>query len=142
MERSRELLLIVDEGDNKPLPLTAVKLLLPGWQLRFHRPPGPLRLLYGNDDIGKPRYDVAVLAPSVMTGTARDVVAEPERAPEPPAPIVSPRAFWVGLGCRRGAAARAAGPAYFFRDCAATFATWSMTRSRLPLQIFSICASV
>ena len=96
-ERSRELLLIVDEGDNKPLPVTAVRLLLPGWQLRFHRPPGPLRLLYGNDDIGRPRYDVAVLAPSVMTGTARDVVAAPERAPEPPAPIVSPRAFWVGL---------------------------------------------
>ena len=38
-ERSRELLLIVDEGDNKPLPITGVRLLLPGWQLRFHRPP-------------------------------------------------------------------------------------------------------
>ena len=97
-ERSRELLLIVDEGDNKPLPMTGVRLLLPGWQLRFHRPPGPLRLIYGKDDIGNPHYDVAVLAPSVMTGAARDVVAEPERALEPPATIVSPRAFWVGLG--------------------------------------------
>jgi hypothetical protein len=97
-ERSRELLLIVDEGDNKPLPVTAVRLLLPGWQLRFHRPPGPLRLLYGKDDIRRPHYDVAVLAPSVMTGPASVVVAEPERAPEPPATMVSPRAFWVGLG--------------------------------------------
>jgi hypothetical protein len=33
-------------------------------------------------------------------------------------------------------------PAYFVRDRAATFATWSMTRSRLPLQIFPICSSV
>ena len=96
-ERSRELLLIVDEGDNKPLPLTGIRLLLPGWQLRFHRPPGPLRLLYGNGDIANPRYDVAVLAPSVMTGAARDAVAEPERAPAQPAAIVSPRAFWAGL---------------------------------------------
>jgi len=96
-ERSRELLLIVDEGDNKPLPLTGMRLLLPGWQLRFHRPPGPLRLLYGHDDIGNPRYDVAVLAPSVMTGAAREAVAEPERAPAQPAAIVSPRAFWAGL---------------------------------------------
>jgi hypothetical protein len=98
VERSRKLLLIVDEGDNKPLPITAVKLLLPGWRLRFHRPAGALRLLYGKDDIGRPRYDVAVVEPSVMTGEAREVVAEPERAPEPPATIVSPRAFWVGLG--------------------------------------------
>ena len=97
-ERSRELLLVVDEGDNRPLPVTGVRLLLPGWQLRFHRPPGPLRLIYGKDDIGNPHYDVAVLAPSVMTGAARDVVVEPERAPESPATIVSPRAFWVGLG--------------------------------------------
>jgi hypothetical protein len=97
-ERSRDLLLIVDEGDNKPLPITAAKLLLPGWRLRFHRPAGTLRLLYGKDDIGRPRYDVAAVAPSVMTGEAREIAAEPERAPEPPPAIVSPRTFWVGLG--------------------------------------------
>ena len=96
-ERSRELLLIVDEGDNKPLPITAVKLLLPGWRLRFHRPAGALTLLYGKNDIGRPRYDVAVGAPPVISGQAAEVVAEPERAPEPPATIMSPRAFWVGL---------------------------------------------
>ena len=96
-ERSRELLLIVDEGDNRPLPITAARLLLPGWQLRFHRPPGPLRLLYGKDDITEPHYDVAVLAPSAMRGEAREAAAEPERATEPPAALVSPRAFWVGL---------------------------------------------
>ena len=97
VERSRELLLIVDEGDNKPLPVTGTRLLLPGWQLRFHRPPGLLRLIYGNEDIGNPRYDAAALAPSVMNGTAREASAEPEHTPAPPAAIVSPRAFWMGL---------------------------------------------
>ena len=52
----------------------------------------------GRTTSDNPHYDVAVLAPSVMTGEARAVVAEPERALEPPATIVSPRAFWVGLG--------------------------------------------
>jgi hypothetical protein len=96
-EQSRELLVIVDEGDNKPLPVTGARLLLPGWQLRFHRPPGPLRLIYGSTEIGNPHYDVAVLAPSVMTGAAVAASAEPEREPAPPDAVVSPRAFWAGL---------------------------------------------
>jgi hypothetical protein len=96
-ERSRELLLIVDEGDNRPLPITAVRLLLPGWQLRFQRPAGSLRLFYGKDDITEPHYDVAALAPSSMMGEALEITAAPERAADVPAPMVSPRAFWVGL---------------------------------------------
>lgn len=99
VERSRELLLLVDEGDNRPLPITTVTLLLPGWQLRFQRPAGPLRLFYGKDDIAEPRYDVAQLAPSTMTGEAREIAAGPEAPVEAPAAILSPRAFWAGLAC-------------------------------------------
>ena len=33
-----ELVLVVDEGDNAPLPITAVRLLLPGYRLRFYHP--------------------------------------------------------------------------------------------------------
>jgi hypothetical protein len=95
--RSRELLLIVDEGDNRPLPLAGVKLLLPGWQLRFLRPSGSLRLVYGRDDLTEPHFDIAMLAPSAMSGAARELTAEPERPAAAPAPIVSPRAFWAGL---------------------------------------------
>lgn len=97
VQGSRELLLIVDEGDNRPLEITAVKLLLPGWQLRFQRPAGPMRLFYGKADIAEPRYDVAELAPSTMTGEAREIAAGPESAAEAPAAVLSPRAFWVGL---------------------------------------------
>ena len=95
---ARELLLIVDEGDNQPLPITHARLRLPGWQLRFSRPAGRLRLLYGKNDITEPHYDVAVLAPSAMSGEARPVSAAVEKAPAPPAAVMSRRVFWVGLG--------------------------------------------
>ena len=94
---ARELLVIVDEGDNQPLPITRARLRLPGWQLRFQRPPGRLRLLYGKNDITEPHYDVAVLAPPAMSGEAREVSAAAEKAAEVPAAVLSPRLFWVGL---------------------------------------------
>ena len=94
---TRELLLTVDEGDNRPRAITGVTLLLPGWQLRLQRPAGALRLVYGKDDVGEPRYDVAELAPATMTGEAREIAAGPEAAVEPAAAVLSPRAFWAGL---------------------------------------------
>jgi hypothetical protein len=95
--RGLELLLIVEEGDNQPLPISAVRLLLPGWQLRFFRPASPIRLLYGRPDLTEPRYDLAMLAPSAMSGTAREITAVPEAVASQPAALVSPRAFWIGL---------------------------------------------
>jgi hypothetical protein len=94
-----ELLLIVDEGDNRPLPITAVRLLLPSWRLRFFRPAAPLRLIYGKDEAVAPEYDLALLAPAVMGSEARDLSAEaePTAASTPPA-VLSPRLFWIGLG--------------------------------------------
>ena len=94
-----ELLLVVDEGDNRPLPVTAVRLLLPSWRLRFFRPAGPLRVLYGRPDLAAPQYDLALLAPAVMGAEVQDVAAAPETAAAPPPAFVSPLAFWIGLGC-------------------------------------------
>ena len=96
-QRGRELLLIVEEGDNQPLPITSVRVLLPGWQLRFFRPASSLRLLYGRSDLPEPRYDVAMLAPSSMGGIAREISAVPETPPSRPAALLSPRVFWAGL---------------------------------------------
>ena len=95
--RGRELLLIVEEGDNQPLPISGARLLLPGWQLRFFRPAGPLRLVYGRADLAEPRYDVAMLTPSAMSGTARETAAVPEAVAITPTEMVSPRMFWIGL---------------------------------------------
>jgi hypothetical protein len=96
-QASRELLLIVEEGDNRPLPIRGARLRLPAWQLRFFRTAGPLRLLYGRADLAGPRYDVALLSPSVMSGPAREIVAAPEVAVSRPAALLAPRTFWVGL---------------------------------------------
>jgi hypothetical protein len=55
--RFQELLLVVDEGDNTPLPVTAARLL-PAHRLRFFRERNaPLRFVYGNVNMTPPRYD-------------------------------------------------------------------------------------
>jgi hypothetical protein len=93
------LLLIVDEGDNRPLPISGVRLLLPSWRLRFFRPAVPLRLIYGSREAAAPEYDLALLAPAVMGSEAREVVAAPEQSSTSPAPsVLSPRVFWIALG--------------------------------------------
>ncbi len=66
-----ELLVVVDEGDNAPLPITAARLLLPSYRLRFYyHDPSSLRLAYGRDDLQAPQYDLALLAPQVMGAPA------------------------------------------------------------------------
>ena len=93
------LLLIVEEGDNRPLPITSVRLLLPSWRIRFFRPAEALRLVYGKSDLPAPRYDLALLAPAVMGGAAREASASPEEGSRTePADLLSPRVFWIGLG--------------------------------------------
>jgi hypothetical protein len=96
----REILIVIDEGDNSPLPISSVRLLLPSYRLRFFRPQGPLRLVYGRADLAMPRYDLALLAPQVMGAEAREITASPEdAAASAPAPaFISPRLFWIGLG--------------------------------------------
>ena len=50
-----EVTMVVEEGDNSPLPITGVQLLLPTYRLRFFRPASvTLRLLYGDDRVAAP----------------------------------------------------------------------------------------
>jgi hypothetical protein len=94
-----EILLVVDEGDNAPLPLTKARLLLPSFRLRFyHTGNASLRLAYGRADLQPPQYDLALLAPQVMGARATEVGAAPVGAALPAAPsFASPRTFWVVL---------------------------------------------
>jgi hypothetical protein len=93
------LLLVVNEGDNRPLPITSARLLLPSWRLRFFRSAGHLQLIYGRDDAGPPQYDLALLAPAVMGAAAHDVVPAGEvGSARSSSTILSPRLFWIGLG--------------------------------------------
>ncbi|MGH9313786.1 MAG: hypothetical protein ACRD1S_11400 [Vicinamibacterales bacterium] len=98
-----ELLLVVDEGDNSPLPLTQARYLLPSYRLRFYRPAGTdLRLVYGRSDLTPPQYDLALLAPVVMGAEAQEIAAGNEStataAATAAAGLVSPRMFWGFLG--------------------------------------------
>jgi uncharacterized protein DUF3999 len=93
-----ELLLAVAEGDNSPLPLAAPELLLPSWHVRFFRPgPGELRVLYGRRGIPPPRYDLTLLAPSVLASAAREtaLAGERPRAASAGSEILTPRTFWA-----------------------------------------------
>jgi hypothetical protein len=93
------LWLVVDEGDNAPLPLEHARLLLPSFRLRFFAPPGGgLRLVYGRDDLQPPRYDLSLLAPRVMGAAATEIAAGPEVARADRVAFISPRWFWILLG--------------------------------------------
>ncbi|HSC29591.1 MAG TPA: DUF3999 family protein [Vicinamibacterales bacterium] len=98
--QDRELRLIVDEGDNAPLPITSARLLLPSYRLRFHHPgEGPLELAYGRSDLRPPQYDLALLAQHVMGAVATEAVAETEQPGIPAADtaFISRRTFWLLL---------------------------------------------
>jgi hypothetical protein len=98
---AKELLLMVEEGDNTPLPITAARILLPAYRLRFFREGGALlRLAYGRRDLTPPRYDLALLAPQVLGVAATEIEAareQPSRSATSTAAFVSPRLFWVAL---------------------------------------------
>lgn len=94
------ILVVVDEGDNAPLPLTKPRILLPSYRLRFYRAGGPLRVVYGRDDLSMPQYDLALLSAQVMGAQPREIAALPPGAAAPVAvavSLVSPRYFWIGL---------------------------------------------
>jgi hypothetical protein len=73
--------LVVDEGDNAPLPLGRMRLHLETWTLRFFHPGGRgIRLLYGRNDLGEPRYDLSLIAAQLDPTQAREVTLAPEPA--------------------------------------------------------------
>ena len=97
-----DLLLVIDEGDNAPLPVSSAKLLLPSYRLRFYHPSaGSVRLAYGRDDLEAPQYDLALLAQQVMGAPAREVTAATEARPDNERGddrLIAPLTFAILLG--------------------------------------------
>jgi hypothetical protein len=96
-----DLRVAIDEGDNPPLPITAARVLLPSYRLRFYHPAeASLRLVYGRTDLQPPQYDLALLAPQVMGAVAGEIAADAASTAAPAASpsFVSPTAFWAMLG--------------------------------------------
>ena len=98
--RAGELHLVVDEGDNMPLVIASARLLLPGQQLRFVRgDSAPLTLVYGNRDLERPQYDLALLQSRISNAAAAEATLGPEESVSPRAPSAIPLvAFWAILG--------------------------------------------
>ena len=93
-----ELWLSIDEGDNSALPITAVRLLLPSYRLRFYRPDrSALLLVYGRGDLAAPRYDLALVSRDVLNAEATEVVPLAERPTPHPQPLITPPRFWLFL---------------------------------------------
>jgi len=90
--------LVVDEGDNLPLPLERPVLELRTWRLRFVRETGEeLWLAYGRRELGAPRYDLALLESRLKGEWAGEVSAEPERTAAGNAAVRPTLIFWTVL---------------------------------------------
>jgi len=94
-----ELWLSIDEGDNSALPITAVRLLLPSYRLRFYRPTrSTLTLVYGRNDLLAPRYDLALVSGDLLNAGASEVTPLGERpARAARRALVTPVQFWIFL---------------------------------------------
>lgn len=73
VRNTRAIEVVIDEGDNAPLPITSAQLVLPSRALRFYHPGTPLFLLYGNPRASAPRYDIALIAPRLFGEPAHEL---------------------------------------------------------------------
>ncbi|MFL5615926.1 MAG: DUF3999 family protein [Gemmatimonadaceae bacterium] len=97
--RVAEVTLVIDEGDNAPLPIRDATLLLPAYRLRFFRDAHtPLRLIYGRSDLTPPRYDLALLAPRLLGAPAHDIVPGAEQEGADVTGVTPTIVFWCALG--------------------------------------------
>lgn len=96
--RVADLSLVIDEGDNAPLPLRDATLLLPAYRLRFFRDgQTALTLLYGNPELGAPRYDLALLAPRLLGAPAQDALPGMEQGAANVTGVTPTVVFWGAL---------------------------------------------
>lgn len=98
LTNGRAIDVVVDEGDNAPLPITSAKLRLPAFALRFVSPGTPLTLLYGNPSIAAPRYDLALISSQLVGQPARSIGLIGEPRAEPPAKHRESRFFGIAIG--------------------------------------------
>jgi hypothetical protein len=78
--RHSELLLEIDEGDNAPLTIRAVRGVVKVPRVAFKARPGTYRLLLGNAEVAAPQYDLAALRHEVLAYSAVPAPAGPLEA--------------------------------------------------------------
>jgi hypothetical protein len=97
---TRTIVLVVDEGDNRPLNLSSPRLELPAYHLRFFYPPrSKLQLLYGNDRATTPSYDLQLLAPRLIGVSSHEIGlgSEGAAAAAKSGASMETRVFWAAL---------------------------------------------
>lgn len=97
--RVAELSLLIDEGDNAPLPLRDPTLFLPAYRLRFFRDGHTsLTLLYGQPGLAPPRYDLSLLSSRLLGAPAQDAMPGAERGTAQVTGVTPTIVFWCALG--------------------------------------------
>ena len=94
---------VVENGDDKPLPIQAVKLEMRQRKLCFDAPPEAVTMFYGDDKLVAPVYDYSRLfQPADASGTAMLGAEQPNpkyvaRADERSLTDKHPELLWVAL---------------------------------------------
>lgn len=81
-----ELIVMIDNGDDPPLPIETIRVDHPGWEVLAQLPPsGQAQLLYGNSSLRSPEYDFELVSPSVSrrARAVADVGPHEKRTPTP-----------------------------------------------------------
>jgi hypothetical protein len=90
--------IVIDEGDNAPLPIISMELMIKSAALRFVHPGGQLTLLYGKRGLAPPRYDIELLATRLLEAPAREISLPPAaRTVRPAASASSLHLFWAAV---------------------------------------------
>jgi hypothetical protein len=96
--QTSDALVIVEEGDNSPLPIASVRLLLPAYRMRFFRGSQTgLKLYYGHSDLQPPRYDLEILASRLVGAAAEEISMDPESGKTPLKSELLPRKLFWGI---------------------------------------------
>ncbi len=78
------LLVRIENDDDAPIPIDAVRVYSPRWELRARVPEGAARLVYGNPAAERPEYDLRLLEDEVRGMVVTDGTLGEERSLEPP----------------------------------------------------------
>ncbi len=83
-----ELVIALDNGDDPPLPVDAIEVTWPGWEILAVLPDAPVALVGGDPDGAPPSYDLALLTEDLGRRAAATAALGPreELAPPPPGP--------------------------------------------------------
>lgn len=74
--KTNDVDVVIDDGDNAPLPISSARLVLPNCAIRFNAPGGPLTLMYGAA-IPAPQYDIGLMATRILAEPAREIHPPP-----------------------------------------------------------------